>query len=204
MSNRFNFVAIVLALGLVFGMAGSTPANADNLYASIRGTVVDPSGAVVPDAKLTATNVATGINYDTTSNKDGLFTFVQLPIGDYKGYGLSLIIGLLAGALNRAAMGHDVVDFVKETGKATNTGQAIAAISIDTFTPPAEFKRTVDGFIRDLRNSRRLPGVERIWLPGEQSHAKLLDRRAHGVPMPKSLRESLDTLAGDLSIAPLE
>jgi hypothetical protein len=31
-----------------------------------------------------------------------------------------------------------------------------------------------------------------------------LDRRAHGVPIPKSLRESLDTLAGDLSIAPLE
>src|ERR1700734_3645028 len=83
-SNRFSFVAILLALGLVFGMVWSTPANADNLYASIRGTVVDPSGAVVPDAKLTATNVATGINYDTTSNKDGLFTFVQLPIGDYK------------------------------------------------------------------------------------------------------------------------
>ena len=81
---------------------------------------------------------------------------------------------------------------------------AIAAISIDTFTPPAEFKRTVDGFIRDLRNSRRLPGVERIWLPGEQSHTKLLERRAHGVPIPKSLRESLDTLARDLSIAPLE
>jgi len=83
MSTRFNFVAIVLALGLVFGMAWSTPANADNLYASIRGTVVDPSGAVVPEARLTATNVATGINYNTTSNKDGLFTFVQLPIGDY-------------------------------------------------------------------------------------------------------------------------
>src|SRR5580658_2444744 len=126
-----------------------------------------------------------------------------LPIGDYKGYGLSLIIGILAGALNRAALGRDVIDFVKETGKATNTGQAIAAISIDTFTPPAEFKRTVDGFIRDLRNSRRLPGVERIWLPGEQSHTKLLDRRAHGVPMPKSLRESLDALARDLSIAAL-
>ena len=64
-----------------------------------------------------------------------------LPIGDYKGYGLSLIIGLLAGALNRAALGRDVIDFVKETGKATNTGQAIAAISIETFMPPAEFKR---------------------------------------------------------------
>ncbi len=127
-----------------------------------------------------------------------------LPIGDYKGYGLSLIIGLLAGALNRAALGRDVIDFVKETAKATNTGQAIAALSIDAFMPAADFKRTVDQVIRDIRNSRRLPGVERIWLPGEQSHAKLLDRRAHGVPMPKALRDSLDAVARDLAVAPLE
>ena len=58
--------------------------------------------------------------------------------------------------------------------------------------------------IRDIRNSRKLPGVERIFLPGEQSHAKLLERRAHGVPMPKALRDSLDALARDLNIAPLE
>jgi L-2-hydroxycarboxylate dehydrogenase (NAD+) len=126
-----------------------------------------------------------------------------LPIGDYKGYGLSLIIGLLAGALNRAALGRDVIDFVKETGKATNTGQAIAALSIETFMPAAEFKRAVDGLIRDIRNSRKLPGVERIFLPGEQSHAKLLERRAHGVPLPKALRDSLDAVARDLNIAPV-
>src|ERR1700689_851468 len=87
-----------------------------------------------------------------------------LPIGDYKGYGLSLIIGLLAGALNRAALGLQVIDFVKETGTTTNTGQAIAAISVETFMPPADFKHAVDQIIRDIRNSRRLPGVERIWL----------------------------------------
>ncbi len=127
-----------------------------------------------------------------------------LPIGDYKGYGLSLIIGLLAGALNRAAIGREVIDFVKETGKPTNTGQAIAAIAIETFMPAGEFKRAVDRLIRELRASPRLPGVERIFMPGEQSHAKLVDRRAHGVPMPKSLRESLDNVARDLAIAPLK
>jgi LDH2 family malate/lactate/ureidoglycolate dehydrogenase len=58
--------------------------------------------------------------------------------------------------------------------------------------------------IRDIRNSQKLPGVERIWLPGEQSHAKLAERRAHGVPMPKALRESLDAVARDLAIAPLD
>ncbi|MFZ0773471.1 MAG: carboxypeptidase-like regulatory domain-containing protein [Candidatus Sulfotelmatobacter sp.] len=81
--HAFSFAVLALALGLVFGVFCSTPANADNLYASIRGTVVDPSGAVVPDAKLTATNVATGISYSAKSSKDGLFAFLQLPIGDY-------------------------------------------------------------------------------------------------------------------------
>src|ERR1700751_1941665 len=96
-----------------------------------------------------------------------------LPIGDFKGYGLRFVIALLAGALNRAALGREVVDFVKETGKATNTGQAIAAIAIDAFMPAADFKRNVDQVIGDIRNSQKLPGVERIYLPGEQSHAKL-------------------------------
>jgi L-2-hydroxycarboxylate dehydrogenase (NAD+) len=126
-----------------------------------------------------------------------------LPIGDYKGYGLSLIIALLAGALNRAAIGREVIDFVKETGKATNTGQAIMALSIEAFTPPAEFKKAVDAFIRDIRQSQRLPGVDRIWLPGEQSHAKQLDRRARGISMPKALRESLYAVARELNVAPL-
>jgi L-2-hydroxycarboxylate dehydrogenase (NAD+) len=110
---------------------------------------------------------------------------------------------LLAGALNRAAVGREVIDFVKETGKATNTGQAIMALSIEAFMPPIEFKKTVDAFVRDIRQSQRLPGVDRIWLPGEQSNAKRLDRRAHGIPMPKALRESLDTVAQDLKIAGL-
>jgi LDH2 family malate/lactate/ureidoglycolate dehydrogenase len=127
-----------------------------------------------------------------------------LPIGDYKGYGLSLIIGLLAGALNGAALGRDVVDFVKETGKATNTGHAVAAIAVETFMPAQTFKRSVDAVIRDIRNSRRLPGVERIFLPGEQSHAKYLERSRSGVPMPKPLRENLDALARELNVAPLE
>src|SRR5438445_6705073 len=60
---------------------------------------------------------------------DGLL----VPIGEYKGYGLSLIIGLLAGTLNAAAFGRDVIDFVKEPGKKTNTRHAIVAISVEGF-----------------------------------------------------------------------
>src|SRR5713226_9611170 len=126
-----------------------------------------------------------------------------VPIGDYKGYGLSLIIGLLAGTLNAAAFGRDVIDFVKEPGKTTNTGHAIVALSIEAFAPAEQFKRQVDVAIRAMRGAERLPGVERIWLPGEQSHRKRLDRGKNGVPMPKPLRDSLDATARDLGIEPL-
>lgn len=126
-----------------------------------------------------------------------------VPIGEYKGYGLALVIGLLAGTLNRAAFGREMVDFVKEAGRATNTGQAIVAIAIEAFSPVDAFKRSVDEAVRTMRGAQRLPGVERIWLPGEQSHVRRQDRAAHGIPMPPSLRQSLDALAKDLGIAPL-
>ncbi len=126
-----------------------------------------------------------------------------LPIGDYKGYALSLVIGLLAGVLNRAAFGKDVSDMVREPGARTNTGHAIVAISIEAFSPVAEFKRSVDTAIRAIRGSEKLPGTARIYLPGGQSHEKFLDRTANGIPIGKALRDSLDTVARELGVAPL-
>src|SRR5215470_10364828 len=123
-----------------------------------------------------------------------------LPIGDYKGYALSLIIGLLAGTLNQAAFGHDIVDFLKHPDTATNTGHSILAIRVDAFCPVEVFKRNVDTAVRTIRESPRLPGVERIWLPGEQSHNKRIERLTDGIPIPPALRTSLAELAGELNI----
>jgi L-2-hydroxycarboxylate dehydrogenase (NAD+) len=126
-----------------------------------------------------------------------------LPIGGYKGYGLALVFGLLAGTLNGAAMGRDVVDFNADDTTPTNTGHAIAAISVEAFQPLDEFKRSVDALVRDIRASERLPGVDRIWLPGEQSLAKRQERTRLGIPVPDALRASLDQLAAELHIPPL-
>jgi LDH2 family malate/lactate/ureidoglycolate dehydrogenase len=100
-------------------------------------------------------------------------------------------------------MGRDVVDFNADDTTPTNTGHAIMAISLEAFGGVAEFKRSVDALARDIRASGRLPGVERIWLPGEQSHAKRLERGRLGVPMPDALLASLKTLATELRIPPL-
>ena len=126
-----------------------------------------------------------------------------LPIGGYKGYGLALIFGMLAGTLNGAAMGRDVVDFNADDTTPTNTGHAICAINIAAFQPVAEFKASVDALVRDIRNSERLPGVDRIWLPGEQSVSKRAERARDGIPMPDALLASLDQLAAELKVTPL-
>ena len=126
-----------------------------------------------------------------------------LPIGGYKGYGLALIVGLLAGTLNGAAMGREVVDFNHDFVTPTNTGQAIAMIDIAAFGDPAEFKQRVDGLVREMRASERLPGVDRIWLPGEQSHAKRIANQRDGIPIGAALRRALDGVAAELGVAPL-
>jgi LDH2 family malate/lactate/ureidoglycolate dehydrogenase len=123
-----------------------------------------------------------------------------LPVGGYKGYGMSLVFGLLAGTLNGAAMGKDVIDFNADDTTPTNTGQAIVAIDPAAFGDVTEFKRRVDVVIRDLRASERLPGVERIWMPGEQSHAKRKAALESGIAIPPGLRQSLDKIADELGI----
>jgi len=123
-----------------------------------------------------------------------------LPIGGYKGYGLALVFGLLAGTLNGAAMGRDVVDFNNDDTTATNTGHVIVAINVAMFRDIAKFKTSVDQLVRDIRSSKRLPGVDAIRLPGEQSHAKRLERTRLGIPLPPALATGLDQLAHELKI----
>ncbi len=126
-----------------------------------------------------------------------------LPIGGYKGYGLALIFGMLAGTLNGAAMGKDVVDFNNDDTTPTNTGHAIVAFNVEAFQPVAEFKQSVDVLVRDIRNSKKLPGVDRIHIPGEGSHAARAERLKNGVPMPEALLKALNQLATELNIQKL-
>src|ERR1700682_5355636 len=67
-----------------------------------------------------------------------------VPVGGPKGYGLALMFGLLAGTLNGAAFGRDVVDYTVDSKTPSNTGQAIMAVDIATFADVQAFKQDVD------------------------------------------------------------
>lgn len=137
---------------------------------------------------------------DPTRSEEGFL----LPIGGYKGYGLALIVGLLAGTLQGAAMGKDVVDFNKDSVTPTNTGQAILAINLEAFGEVNVFKSAVDTLVQDIRASERLPGVDRVWLPGEQSHARRQTYGENGIPVAGALARELEVLAKDLGVEPMQ
>jgi L-2-hydroxycarboxylate dehydrogenase (NAD+) len=128
---------------------------------------------------------------------------VLLPIGGYKGSGLALILGLLAGPLNGAAFGRDVFDFNFNDTDACNTGHFIIALDVARFTPLDTFKSEMDRHLRDLRTSKPLPGFDSVRLPGQERRSRRADRLANGVPMPRELIEQLDAFAGETGIKPL-
>lgn len=127
-----------------------------------------------------------------------------LPIGGPKGYGLSLVFGILAGVLNGAAFGRDVVDFNADSQSRTNTGQFILMLNIGAFMDPVEFKSSIDGVWDEMKSSACLPGVSEIRLPGERLHATRVERSSNGIPLPAALLEVLDGLAEENAVPKLE
>src|SRR5207344_2995517 len=122
-----------------------------------------------------------------------------LPMAGYKGAGLALTLGLLAGTLNGALFGRDCVDFNAEPDRVTNTGQFVVAPDPVRFQPLAQFKGEVDRHIRALRDTKPLPG-HTVRLPGEQRAKRHADRLHHGLPLAPELLSQLDKLASELSI----
>ena len=123
-----------------------------------------------------------------------------VPAGGAKGYGLALMIGLLAGTLNGAAFGRDVVNYTKDSKTPSNTGQAIVALDIATFADVTAFKQQVDEVWEMMKSSPTLPGFDEVRLPGERSGLLYTERVAHGVPINAEVRKGLDVLADRLNI----
>jgi hypothetical protein len=81
MNRRLAMMWICLVVLVL--ILGGTATMAQTITASVRGTVTDPSGAVVVGANVAATNVDTGVVSHTITNTSGLYNFQFLIIGKY-------------------------------------------------------------------------------------------------------------------------
>ena len=122
-----------------------------------------------------------------------------LPIGEYKGYALTIVFEVLAAVLMGANFARQVVRH--ESAKLVrNVGHFFQAINIAAFMPVAEFKARVDNLIQQMKSSKLAPGYDRIYLPGEPEHEKRARYLKEGIPMLSSVIADLIALAAELGI----
>ncbi len=119
----------------------------------------------------------------------------------YKGYGYATVVEILSSALQcggymKALTGLD------ENGnkKPYRLGHFFIAINIETFQDLDVFKKNAGNLLRDLRNSQKMPGHDRIYTAGEKEYENFLVRSKNGVPIPDSLWEEMIGVTKDYKL----
>lgn len=115
--------------------------------------------------------------------------------GGYKGYGYAAVVEILSAALQDGA-------FMKALNGKDADGRPIPYplghffIAIDPafFMGRETFRRIAGEICRALRTSKKAPGEERIFTPGEKEYLAWQYRKEHGCPVPPSLQKVIRQL----------
>lgn len=163
--------------------------------------VLDMATAVIPyygliEAKAAGRKIPKNLAYDrrgnlTTDPAKAMFGAILPFDRSYKGAGLAMMIEILAGALTGAS-------FVG-IGKG-DWGNLIIAINPGLLYDIKEFKKRVEELIKNVKNSKKLPGVKEILVPGEKGNRLTQERLKTGeIEIEENLYRELKKLALDKS-----
>ncbi len=106
-----------------------------------------------------------------------------VPIGEHKGYGLTLLIEILAGLLGGSPYFGIEKSAVDEHVREQGIGHFFMAIDPSRFMPIARFKEAIARMVARTKASPRMPGVEEIFLPGEIEARRRQERLQQGIPL---------------------
>jgi LDH2 family malate/lactate/ureidoglycolate dehydrogenase len=103
-----------------------------------------------------------------------------LPVGGPKGYGLSIMLDIMAGVLSGGRFG-------KGLGM-EGSAQYYQALAIEHFMPLSDFKARMEELIQQIKGSALAPGSPGIFFPGEIEYNLKQDRLARGIPLDQFVR----------------
>jgi LDH2 family malate/lactate/ureidoglycolate dehydrogenase len=167
--------------------------------------VLDMATSIVPIGRITVYQKAGkeipqgwGVDQNgqvTTDPSAVLSGGALMPLGGtdvmrgYKGYGLGMLVDIFSGVLSGAAILASVGR--PGTDLPADVGHFFAAVRVDAFRPLEEFKAEMDRMIRELKNSPKAVGQERIFIPGEKEFELTEKNTREGVPL---MEEVVDVL----------
>ena len=135
---------------------------------------------------------------ETTTDPTAAMTGALLGIGQYKGYGLSLMTDVMTGVLSGGGFGTEPYrDPARQ-----DVSHSFTAIDIEWFMPMEEFRKRMAQFTAMIKASKLRPGFAEVLVPGELEHRRETEKRRSGVGLDLAVYEDLVALAGELGVAP--
>jgi LDH2 family malate/lactate/ureidoglycolate dehydrogenase len=122
------------------------------------------------------------------------------PMAAHKGYGLAVVIEVLAGVLTGGAVTTEIGSWIAQLGRPPGTGHAFVAIDVGTIMAVAEFKDRVDAMIQRIHAAPLALGAEKIYLPGEIEWNRFAQQSGTGIELPADVIEDVIGLGTDVGI----
>jgi LDH2 family malate/lactate/ureidoglycolate dehydrogenase len=228
-ANHFGIAAYYTMMALPHKMIGMAATNAAPSMAAWGGTaavlgtnpicvaiptgqdvdiVLDMASSIVARGKIRSAvskgdRIPLGWALDAegrpTEDPEAALNGTVLPIGGPKGYGLALVVDVLAGVLT----GSDYsvyLSSVHDMSSRASVGFVMQAVDITAFSDWSEYEKDVQSLIREIHDSPRAPGVDRIYLPGEIEWLTWRKRMQSGIPVPVKVLEQIHELASELGV----
>ena len=136
-----------------------------------------------------------------TDDPDKAFAGFLLPMGGFKGLGLSYAVDILCGLITGGLFGQAMKGMYTHPDEPSGTGHFMIAINPAAIISPAEMEEKMLSFYQAVKASPMWDAHGQMFLPGEIEYRLAQQRRAEGVPLPRNLYAELVTLGAELGIS---
>ena len=140
--------------------------------------------ALTPDGQITT---------DPSAAMDG----PMLPIGEYKGYGLSLVTDVLAGIMTGALFGLNVF----QDDQNYDVGHMMIAIDPAALMSREDYDERLAQLVAEVKSAPPIDEARPVLLPGEVEFRRMNERQTSGIPVSRETVGGLRDLAADLGLA---
>jgi LDH2 family malate/lactate/ureidoglycolate dehydrogenase len=132
----------------------------------------------------------------TTTDPAAAMDGPLLPIGEYKGYGLSLVTDILSGVMTGALFGLAVF----QNEQSHDVGHMMVAIDPESFLSHEEWAERLEQLVAEVKSAPPIDPARPVLLPGEAEYLRLRQRRQEGIPVARATVEGLRDLAATLQV----
>ena len=177
---------------VVFDVATTAVAGNKVLLAKKRGDASIPAGWANDD-----------LGRPTTDTESASVHRLQW-FGGHKGFGLAFLVEVMAGVASGSCFGRTESSASPATGgDRVAKGFQFVVLDVERFMPASEFRARVDALIRDVHDTERAEGFERVYVPGEIEGIVRDRRLERGIPLADGVLTTLDRVAAAAGVPPL-